>query len=35
MTNQSDKLFLFILMLFIGLKIYCVYTMLANDARVK
>jgi hypothetical protein len=35
MTSQSDKIFLFILMLFIGLKIYCVYTMIANDARVK
>jgi hypothetical protein len=35
MTSQSDKIFLFILILFTGLKIYCVYTMLANDARVK
>ena len=30
MTSQSDKIFLFA-----GLKIYCVYTMIANDARVK
>jgi hypothetical protein len=36
MTNhQSDKIFLFILILFIGVKVYCVYTMIANDARVK
>lgn len=35
MTSQSDKIFLFILILFAGLKIYCVYTMIANDDRVK
>lgn len=33
MTSQSDKIFLFILVLFAGLKVYCVYTMITNDAR--
>lgn len=34
MINQSEKIFLLILMLlFVGLKVYCVYTMLTNNAR--
>ncbi len=33
MTSQSDKIFLFILILFAGLKVYCVYTMLTNNVH--